>query len=123
MYPRCNLDSNSPKSWILRAYPFLGSILKGSRERSLDSQFDRLAIQSFRDPSLLCVVAVARYGRFRGDDPRGFLFLFFGRTLFQDLSGRASLIRSDRLIIEKIIEVFADGLLGHGLFSELVKRK
>lgn len=39
-----------------------------------------------------------------------FPFFFFGRTLLQDLSDRASLIRSDRLIIEKVIEVFADGL-------------
>lgn len=69
MYPRCNLDSNSPKSWILRAYPFSWVNLEGKpwkNVRSLDSQFDRLAIQSSRDPSLLCVVAVARYGRFRG---------------------------------------------------------
>ena len=39
-----------------------------------------------------------------------FFSFFFGRTLLQDLSDRASLIRSDRLIIEKVIEVFADGL-------------
>ena len=72
MYPRCNLDSNSPKSWILRAYSFLGSILKGSRGKTYV-------------PSTV-------------------------NLLLQDLSDRAALIRSDRLIIEKVIEVFADGL-------------
>lgn len=44
------------------------------------------------------------------DDLIFFFSFFFERTLLQDLSDRASLIRSDRLIIEKVIEVFADGL-------------
>lgn len=43
-------------------------------------------------------------------------FFFFGRTLFQDLSDRTFLIRLDRLIIEKVIEVFADGLLDMACF-------
>ena len=114
MYPRCNLDSNSPKSWILRAYPFLGSILKGSRGKTYVPSTVNLIVSRFRvfrDPSLLCVVAVARYGRFRATRRSDFFSLFFfGRTLLQDLSDRASLIRSDRLIIEKVSEVFADGL-------------
>lgn len=55
---RINLVAISILTLLSRgSYPFLeGSILKGSRTwknvRSLDSQFDRLAIQSFRDPSL-----------------------------------------------------------------------